>query len=257
MTMTDQLTEKLGVLLADSVYETLGVSYSRAGYPVEFFNKLTAAGEDYYDSVSEIPEGKRMSLASEELAIQMGLGKAGQDPRKAAAFDDLFARNEPEIYMWQWTATGLRVPKGRCPAKYEKDGLGRKYWVRELLEGDKVVGEILVPEGHGRVVVEWDEVSGLPKTTAETGFPHKHYTTHFGFNPTPLMDSRSGHYDVAVGRVGGWLFGVDEGCLAVDARCGRLEGGSHDGFRLVKGPASDVEKKSVKKPDGTQKTVYL
>src|SRR3989338_8273112 len=160
----------------------------------------------------------RMSTAGEELDIQLAIERAGEDPRKAGVFDDLFARGPDKIYMWQWTETGLRVPKGRKADAYETDAQGRKYWVRIGLVGDQEVGEILVPEGYGRLVAEWDEVSGIPRVTIENrDFPHKPYTTHFWFNSTPDKDSTSGHYDVAVGRRSNWLHDAGEWCLSVDA----------------------------------------
>ncbi len=168
------------------------------------------------------------------------------DPRKAKVFDDLFARGPDEIYMWQWTETGLRVPKGREAGKYETDAQGRKYWARIVLDGDKEIGEIFVPEGDSRLVAEWDEVFGVPRVTIENmGFPHKPYTTHFWFNATPNLDSTSGHYDVAVERWGYWHRDVDGGCLGVGASYWRLTAGSADGFRLVRGSLPEIIKKAA------------
>jgi hypothetical protein len=184
-----------------------------------------------------------MSTAGEELAIQLALERAGKDTREAEIFNDLFARNVDKIYIWQWTETGLRVPKGRRAGKYETDTQGRKYWIREVLEGDKVVGEILVPEGDGRLVAEWDEVFGIPRVTVENqDFPHNPYTTHFWFNATPNKDSTSGHYDVAVERRSYWHHDVDERCLDVDADYRRLDAYSNAGFRLVRGSFPEIEK---------------
>ncbi len=239
---TPELKERLNVPAASSSYPALGNSYNRAGYPIEYSSRLVRTGRDYYDSKTQIPEGQRMSTATEELAIQLGLEKAGQDPRKASVFDDLFAKNESKIYMWQWTETGLRVPKGYKADKFEKDGQGRKYWPRTVLIGDKEIGEMLVPEGAGRVAVEWDEVFGIPKATEEIDWPHKPYTTHFWFNPTPDKNNKSGHYDVAVGRSSGWRRVGREGCLVVAADFRRLGMRSNDGFRPVRDSASDVEK---------------
>lgn len=175
-----------------------------------------------------------MSTAGEELAIQLALERGGKDPRKAKAFDDLFARGPDKIYMWQWTETGLRVPNGRKAGAYETDGQGRKYWPRIVLIGDQEVGEILVPEGNGRLVAEWDVVFGIPRVTENVYWPHRP-TTHFEFDVTPDRDSTSGHYDVAVGRGSYWPLDFGEECFDVDADDGRLQvdTDSHDSFRHV------------------------
>ncbi|HLD85818.1 MAG TPA: hypothetical protein VI968_04645 [archaeon] len=244
-----ELKERLVLPAVSSSYPTLGANYKQVGYEVNHASRLVRTGKHYYDSKSEIPEGFRMTTAGEELAIQLALEHSGNDPRKANIFDDLFARGSDKVYMWQWTETGLRVPKGMEASKYEIDAQGRKYWARIVLDGDKEVGEILVPEGGGRLVAEWDEVFGVPQTTIENiDFPHKPYTTHFWFNATPDLDSTSAHYDVAVGRGRGWPLDVDEGCLGVNAYHGRLYASSGDGFRLVRGSVPKIEKELVEKP---------
>src|SRR3989344_9089901 len=178
-----EVKERLVLQPASSTYQTLGNDYKHSGSIVKYSGSLRRTDKNYYDSKAEIPEGLRMSTAGEELAIQLALEHAGEDPRKAKVFDDLFARGPDKVYMWQWTETGLRVPKGREASKYETDAQGRKYWARIVLYGDKEVGEVLVPEGGGRLVAEWDEVFGVPQTTIENiDFPHKPYTTHFWFN---------------------------------------------------------------------------
>ncbi len=209
---------------------------SRKSFPViQYSPDLVLTGKNYYDSQLLVPEFYRMSTAAEELAIQLGLERAGTDPREAEVFDDLFARNDSKTYMLQWTATGLRVPNGRDPNKYETDSQGRKYFARIVLSGDNETREILVPEGNDRVVVEWDEVSGLPKTTEDIAFPHTPYTTHFLFEQEPLEDSESGHYDVAVRRGKDWRFGENGRCLEVDACYTRWAAASGTGFRPVRG----------------------
>ncbi|MBI3190785.1 hypothetical protein HYZ41_03715 [archaeon] len=247
-----EMKERLVLPAVSSGYPTLGATYKQSRYEVDHASRLVKTGKHYYDSKAEIPEGMRMSTAGEELAIQLALERAGKDPRKAKIFDDLFARGPDKVYMWQWTETGLRVPKGREAVKYEIDAQGRKYWARIVLDGDKEVGEILVPEGGGRLAAEWDEVFGIPRVTIENqDFPHKPYTTHFWFNATPNLDDTSGHYDVAVGRWSFWRHGVDGGCLSVDALYGRLNASSDDGFRLFRGSGPEgpkIEKELIEKP---------
>ncbi|MBI4167737.1 MAG: hypothetical protein HY515_02155 [Candidatus Aenigmarchaeota archaeon] len=226
---------------ASSIHPTLGIVYRPAGHRIEYFTTMTRTGKNYYDSEVGISDDSRMSTAAEELAIQLDLEKTHQDPRKAAAFDDLFGRNDSHWYAWQWTKTGLRVPNGQDPTEYETDRQGRKYWVREVLAGNEVVGKIPVPEGNGRVVVEWDEVFGIPRATKEIGWPHRRYTTHFRFNPNPKKDDTSGHYDVAVGRRSGWPHDVMDRCLVVSADFERSLANSDDGFRTIRGSLPKIE----------------
>src|SRR5262249_55540647 len=175
----------------------------------------------------------RMSTAAEEVALQLELEKADRDPRNARVFDDLFSRNDDQRYYWQWTATALRVPLGRRPEAYEVDKQGRRYWVRMLVSGNEEVGEVLVPEGNGRVVPHktgvtdvWDEVSGLPTVTEPLIWPHSPYTTHFWFDPAMP--------ETAVGRGARGPSQAGE-CLDVLATCPRLGSAEYTGCRLVLG----------------------
>ncbi len=216
-------------------------SYKHSGHEIEYSPNLVWTGKN--------PTEGRVSTADEELAIQLGLERAGIDPRQAKVFDDLFARNKSHVYIWQRTETSLRVPKGYDPNTYQTDDQGRKYWVREVLIGDNVVGEVLVPEGHGRVVPYsknpedvWDMVFGLPRITSDSVNDRKYgnHTTHFGFNENPWKDNTSGHKDVAVWRGSGWLLGGDEGCLVVGAPYERWGALSYVGFRPVRGSLPDI-----------------
>jgi len=239
---THKVDRKLVVPAVSSKYPTPGNAYSHGSYTVNYSPSLVRTGKDYYDSKTGIPEGLRMSTAGEELAIQLALEKAGKDPREAKIFADLFASGIDKIYMWQWTETGLRVPKGRKADAYETGSQGRKYWPRVVLLADKEVGEILVPEGSGRLVAEWDKVFGVPRVTIENkDFPHKPYTTHFHFNSNPGKDSKSGNNDVAVGRRSDWRHDEHDGCLDVDADYGRSDAGSIDGFRPVRGSIPEIQ----------------
>ena len=243
-----EVKERLDIQPASSIYPTLGASYKHSGGTVNYSRNLVRTGKNYYDTKrTEIPTGYRMSSAAEELAIQLALEREGMDPRKAEVFNDLFAGGNGGWYAWQWTGTGLRVPKGREASRYETDSQGREYYRRIVLIEDQEVGEILVPEGEGRVVVEWDEVFGMPRVTSssEGDMRYNNYTTHFWFKPTPEKDSISGHYDVAVGRRGNWLHDEDERCLDVDAHYGRSDAGSSDGFRPVQGSFPEIKKESA------------
>ncbi|MBI3413205.1 MAG: hypothetical protein HY051_03940 [Candidatus Aenigmarchaeota archaeon] len=252
MASNPEIMEKLVMQPVSSSYPTLGSSYSHKGHQIEYAPRLVRTGKNYYKSRGGIPKGERMSTAAEELAIQLGMEKAGIDPRTAEVFYDLFARNESHVYIWrnelpvyiwQLTETGLRVPKGCDPHKYETNGQGDKYWVRELLIGNNAIGEILVPEGNGRVVVEWDELSGLPSVTKDCDIhlPHAPYTTHSWFNENPSKDSRSKHRDVAVV----WLRGGGEGWLEVNADSARSTAKWDGAFRPVRGSLPEIEKEII------------
>ena len=120
-----EVKERLVIPAVSSSYPTLGANYKQGGYEVDHASKLVRTGKHYYDSKAEIPEGLRMSTAGEEFAIQLALERAGQDPRKAEVFNDLFGRKNGGWYAWQWTETGLRVPKGREAGNYETDAQGK------------------------------------------------------------------------------------------------------------------------------------
>lgn len=243
------LRNKLRKNNSASRYPTRGVTYRQKGYEFFYADRLVhLPNQDFYTVqvqtfVHGLGDGRRMSTAAEELTIQLELERSGQDPRTATVFDDLFARNDDKRYFWQWTATGLRVPPGRKPNDYEVDKRGRKYWVRILLTGNVEIGEVLVPEGNGRVVPHtsdvrdvWDEVSGLPTVTEGLRWPHNPYTTHFWFDPNLE--------EVAVGRGGRGHSEAGE-CLDVLADCPRLGAAEYTGFRLVQGTAPKISVRPV------------
>lgn len=230
-----------------SHYPTRRAAYRQKGYEFLYADRLVhLPSQDFYTLqvqafVQGLGDGRRMSTAAEELAIQLELERAGEDPRTAKVFDDLFARNNDKRYFWQWTATGLRVPPGRQPNAYEVDKQGRKYWVRILLIGNAEIGEVLVPEGNGRVVPHtsdvrdvWDELSGLPTVTEMLRWPHHPYTTHFWFDPNLE--------EVAVGRGARGHSEAGE-CLDVLADCPRLGAAEYTAFRLVQGVLPKIQVK--------------
>lgn len=217
--------------------------YRQPDHSFKYSPVLTKTGRNYYDSKEQIPEGSRMSTSAEELSIQLCLEMAGQDPRKAAVFNDLFARGDVG-YVWQWTETGLRIPNGWEKGKYQTDAKGNIQFPRIVLIGDQEVGEALVPEGNGRVVVEWNEVFGIPSLTVGKGdaTDPKNHTTHFYLNVNPNVDERTGRQDIAVGRGGGWLRGGRGRGLDVSADIGRSAAYSDSGFRQVQGSVPVIEK---------------
>ena len=253
-----ELKEKLVVSPASSNYPTLGNAYKSPAYTVNYSNRLIRTGKHCYDTEKEIQKDIRISLASEDLAIQLGLERAGIDPRKAEVFNDIFGRNDTNWYAFQWTKTGLRVPKGYKADKHETDSQGRKYWPRIVLIEDHEIGEILVPEGNGRVVPKpsnpnnyeevWDEVFGMPRITSDKDGDMKleNHTTHFYFDTNPDKDKTSGNYDIAVARGGGWHPVGPVRCLDVYAGFGRWAAGSYDGFRPVEGSIPEIERELAK-----------
>ncbi|MBI4176950.1 MAG: hypothetical protein HY516_01135 [Candidatus Aenigmarchaeota archaeon] len=214
--------------------------YHRTGHEIAYSPTLMATGKNYHDSRLLISQGQRMSTAAEELAIQLGLERAGKDPRKAEEFSGFFRKHRAREYIRQMTLTALRVPKGRNPWKKQTDSKGRNYYAREVLIGGEVVGEFLVPEGVGHVVKEWDEVFGLPSATEYIGFPHDPYTTHFRFNPSPVRDERSGYQDAIVLRSANGPLSGDTGCLDIDAGLERSFTNSGNSVRLVSGPLPEI-----------------
>ncbi|MBI4015150.1 MAG: hypothetical protein HY362_00295 [Candidatus Aenigmarchaeota archaeon] len=226
------------------------------GYNLEMDPRLTITGKNLYKSRELVPKDFRISTAAEELALQLAEEAAGKDPRQATVFDDLFARNEGQVYVFQWTETGLRVPKGTQPEYFQTDSNGSKYYPRIVLIGDKEVGEVLVPEGDGRVVTKWDKVFGLPAETESIKFPHTPYTTHFRFNSNPQKDPVSGQQDVAVGRRSNWPHFENERCLNVDSDYERWGAGSDGGFRLVRGSVQVIERRRISlEADAVQKAL--
>lgn len=207
----DLKLKKLNIRSASSSYPTLGTEYGSPGYTIRYLIDLLETRKHYrYEpgDENEIGEGFRISTAAEELAIQRFLEGQFREPRKSAAFRDT-------LRTCQWTATSLRVPKSYDSEKYETDAKGRKYFPRIVLEFGEEKGEILVPEGDGRVIVEWDPVFGTPRVTSNNynDMRYGNHTTHFKFNPDPPKDPRTKEYDlpIVLGNTG-FIHG-HEGCL--------------------------------------------
>jgi len=244
MTLTiPDLKERIVVPAASSIYPEIGASYSRPAYEMKYSNNLVIGCKNYYDSEAEIPEGPRMSTSAEELAIQLGYARAGINLRSEKANALYCLLRENYWNEWQWTATGLRVsPDMRKPPEQPDyvDDQGNKFWLRQVLIGNEVVGEVCIPEGNGRWVVEWDEVFGLAKiTTEKIDWTRKPYTTQSWFKPNPSKDEKSGYRDVAVGRSGGWLRDGGDGYLGFVADCERWLAFS-GGYRPVQGSVPEI-----------------
>ncbi len=233
MTQKLEVVRDLKIWPVSSLYPLLGTAYRLPGYEIHYSSALTKTGKDYYASR---PETGRMSTAAEELAI-----RAGTDPTRAEDFDDLFGRNYSHWRAWQWTSTGLRVPKGLDPDECEIDAESRRYWHREILIEDEVVGETLVPQGNGRVVEKWDGVFGLPRVADYFGPPRAPYVVFSRFNPNPDTDRQSGRKDVAVRLYVYQLPDRAGTCLSIDAGCARSSAHPNGGFRLVRGSLPKIE----------------
>lgn len=247
-TATEINLQRLDIPVLRSVYPEIGRAYLVRPYSIDLSPTLVKTGKNYYDSQDllskmiaggELPEGTRFSTAAEELALQRSYELKGKDPREAEEFRDHMGKGR-QGYVWGHTLTGLRVPKDIDPNKYETDGQGRKHWRRILLLADKEIGEVSVPEGSGRIIVEADDASGLAVETEAMDWPHTGYNVHWYFNPNPRLDGKSGRYDVAVIRRGYWHH--DEGrCLSVIADYERWNAYSDDGFRPVRGSTPKIE----------------
>lgn len=242
--------KRLFVPPASSRYPILGLTYRFGSHEIEY-SDITRTGKDYDNSGAGIPEGYRMSTAGDERAIQRVLEESGHDIRQSEDFDGLFARGHDEKYIWQWTSTRLCVPKGKVPSVYETDSQGRKYWVRTVYANDRKVGEILVPEGRGRLITKWDEVFGIPQVTEEDKWPHPLYTTHFWFSPESS--------EVAVMRWSDLRHDNCERCFGVVALYSCNIAVQDSGIRMIRGSEGEIEKEitEIKIPSYTLKPIGL
>lgn len=213
---------------------------SQSAYEIQYSAQLTAGeNKNYYTLLEGLPYGHRISTAAEELVLQLRSEKDNGDLRTAEVFSELFDRGEGKMpFTWQWTSTALRVPESRSnPLEPDHtDGQGRKYWLRQVVVGHEVVGDIYVPEGSGRLVAEWNEVHGLPAVTVENSpDAQRAHSTHFWFEPYPPVDQHTSQRDIAVGRDGRWPVIHRTGAIAVGADYGRWSTGHGDSYRLVQG----------------------
>ena len=235
------VNRQFDIARAVSAYPQIGRAYSKPGHSVIIHPGVIRTDKNYRDSQKvlaemimrgELPSDARFMSQAEGRGIERVYLMQGKDPRKADEFKDYFEN------AWECTSTGLRVPKGWENGRID-NGTGK--YPRIVLEGDKKVGELQVPVGNGRVIVEYDDVFGIPIETRDIAWPHTGYYSHFWLNHNPKLDETSGHNDVAVGRGGGWRHVVDEGCLDVDALYGRFVAVSDVGFRPVRGSVPEIQ----------------
>lgn len=198
-------------------------------YTFKYSNRMAVTGKDYYNSSGMISGKEKMSYSSEEIALIRIVEEQGIAPRHSRIFGDIFGScKRMELPVWQWTATALRVPDGQEPEQFEVFD-NRKYWTRIVLLDNEEKGEVLVPEGFGSIVTEWNDVFGIPSKTKTFPSQHKPYITHFCFDPKPYKDPVSGHYDVSICIRNYYHDG--NGCLDMYAYYGRMVVGQNDGYR--------------------------
>lgn len=121
-----------------------------------------------------------------ELAKEVGW-------RFPTATEDMILSEGPEysersdfpLGLWQFTDTGLLVPQGISPdhtVTHYCNNNHRNYWPRIVTENGRRAGELLVPEGEGRIVSELS-VFGPPSETADYAERIEGKKTHFYFDP--------------------------------------------------------------------------
>ena len=157
------------------------------------------------------------------------------------------------------------MPKNKHPDELYvvKEGgrLSRKY-LREVLICNKVVGDILVPEGNGRPVPYtenpedvWYTAFGIPRITSDD--PQIRHTTHLWFNNDPPQDINAGrHRDVAIVRMSYPLNHKDRRCIDIFATYWRFNSGEDYGFRPVKGPLPKIEELDLE-PDESESEALI
>ncbi len=247
----------------------------RGAYPFHYPDDIIITGKPVHGSLGvmgkkikkgELQPGTRFLLQSEGYAIERYSAMQGIDPRNADAFRGYFGKNPEKRYARELTLTAYRI----APNWLGRKDTNGKYPVT-LVEPDwKVFAEAMgqitepgfdwrdigdhlnremydlwLPEGRGKVIVEFDDF-GNPAETRGIPWPHNGYYAHFLLDANPLLGQISGHYDVAVVRGGYWPR-VEGRCLCVGAYYRRwgansLDGFRPDGFRPVRGSVPDVKK---------------
>lgn len=215
---------------------TLYVQDDEGKYEINY-GGFTRARKNYFDSLEQFQEGYRMSLSSEERAIQ----KYFENQGVSIDLSFLIGTLSNGFYPMIRTATALRIPKGTEPGKYDEmlfKKTGKIKYFRDVVEFEKVVAEgIPIPKGDGLVITKWNELYGIPEETQDIDYPHTGYTTHFWFSPDKEK--------VAVSYRKGWPLIGDIGCMRVYAHYSRYDADLDVGFRSVQGPLPRRDYKKV------------
>ncbi len=235
-------------------------------YSLQHSPRLVRTRADFYDTVIAAvrmtdPEMLASGLylsppsAGEEEAVYRKISPGAKKLEDVEELRDYFANNNEGWYAWNWNTTGLRFRKADLRKPYnvgdkitveviETDitpylsqiadpKFTRENWRDIIDKVNRVKGELAVPYCRGHVIREMHPIFGI-FTEVEPTTEHKaSFALHGWFRENLDMphDPISGHYDVAVGRWGGWRH--DEGCLDVGADFGRWFASSDGGFRPV------------------------
>ncbi len=131
-----------------------------------------------------------MTSAYIEYLIQKNI----KDIWNSDEYKMLFDKNS--LFSYLMTSTALRIEKSnKKPAEPDLIKKGRKYWIRVLLEGDREVREVKIPDDG--YVLEFDDETGLPAETEKIKLPHKNKTL-FSFWSDPIEDMYTKERDVPV-----------------------------------------------------------
>lgn len=197
---------------------------------------MTRTSLSYWRTSALIPEGFRMS-ALDEIGW---LADGGRQPEngdrlgglKGLLHDELFADllrgREP---LWEWTQGCVKAPLGSDSFRAERDSRGCRFYRADYYIGTELIAEgVLLPEGHGRKVVEWHEGLWLPSRTAdEDGVEH---IAHFHFDPA--------NRELAVLLCRGSYADEDAPCLDIVALYGRGLNAGYCACRLFEASAAQA-----------------
>jgi hypothetical protein len=131
-------------------------------YMLEYNQRIIRSGQNRPGHIIDVQEGFTASSAEEEMRILLESRERGQRPMDSIAYADLFGKNG--YYAGQRTRTGLRVPKGWENGRCQRNARGDKEYPRILLIGNEENDDVLVPDGRGWFVAEWND-NGIPRVT--------------------------------------------------------------------------------------------
>lgn len=115
------IDRKFDVQKAYSACRSTGKAYVMPSYPFEVSPAIIRTGKRYYGSLTilaemikrgELPEDTRFMTQLEGLTIERSYLLKGNDPAQADEFKDYFIIKNEDNELFEWTSTGLRVPKG-------------------------------------------------------------------------------------------------------------------------------------------------